>query len=493
MTKAEQRSDFRHIMKGTAVFGGTQVLTMLANIIKGKFVAIILGDFGMGISSLMQSALTPMQQLFSCGLPTSGVKDIAAETDPQRKAQTVLTFRRLLTTLAIAGTIVMIVCSSIFSISTFGDDKYTRWFIEMSIALLFFILASGESAVLQGYRRLKALATCNVVGPLCGLFLGVPLYFFYGIEGIVPAMILMSGITYAATRYSTRSIYIPKQQQTWRETLNRGKNMLILGAAMMIAAVIGTLVTYFVNTYIRKYGSIADVGLFQAANSITLQCTTMVFTAMATDYFPNLSSILAKNGETQELVEHEGEIVLLIIAPLTILLILFSPLAVRILLTAKFDAIIPLLRLIAISFIGRAVCFPLDYVCMAKGDKTFFFWVQGVWTNVKTFLLLILGYHFWGLIGLGYAVVLNSAIDIIASFALNYWRYHIHYNVTLLRTLVPLLLANAIALAASYISNPYISYGIMATCAIVTCITSYYQLDKRIGFKDIIQQRFRRS
>ena len=493
MTKAEQRSDFRNIMKGTAVFGGTQILSMLANIIRGKFVAMILSDYGMGISSLMQSALTPMQQLFSFGLPTSAVKDIAAENDIQRKAQAVLTFRRLLTTLAVAGAITMIVCSSLFSISTFGDNKYTCWFVEMSVALLFFILAAGESTVLQGYRKLKILAMCNVIGPVCGLVIGVPLYFWLKIDGIVPALVLMAAFTYGFSRYFTSRLQIPVHKQAWSETFSRGKNMLILGAAMMLAGFIGTLTTYFINTFIRKYGGIADVGLFQAANTITLQCTAMVFAAMATDYYPHLSSLIAKNAGTNELVEHEGEIVLLIIAPITVLLILFSPLAVRILLTAKFDVIIPLIRLIALSFISRALCFPLDYVCMAKGDKAFFFWVQGVWSNAKTYLLLILGYYLFGLIGLGYAIVLNSLIDILASFALNQWKYKLHYTSTLLKTLIPLLLTNFIALGASYIANPYISYSIMGVCALVTCICSYQQLDKRIGIRDIIQQRFPRK
>ena len=181
MTKVE-RSAFRHIMKGTAVFGGTQLLTMMANIVKGKFVAMILSDYGMGVSSLMQSALMPMQQLFSFGLPTAGVKDIAAETDPQRKAQMVLTFRRLLYSLAMLGSIVMAASASLFSISTFGDDSHTWWFVEMSVALLFFILATGENTILQGYRRLKSLATCNIMSALCGLLCSTPLYYFYGIE-----------------------------------------------------------------------------------------------------------------------------------------------------------------------------------------------------------------------------------------------------------------------------------------------------------------------
>ena len=487
MTKVE-RSAFRHIMKGTAVFGGTQLLTMMANIVKGKFVAMILSDYGMGVSSLMQSALMPMQQLFSFGLPTAGVKDIAAETDPQRKAQMVLTFRRLLYSLAMLGSIVMAASASLFSISTFGDDSHTWWFVEMSVALLFFILATGENTILQGYRRLKSLATCNIMSALCGLLCSTPLYYFYGIEGIVPAMIVLSVTMFCFTRYSTSRISIHPQPQSWRSTFLQAKGLLVLGGVMMVSGFIGTATTYFINTFIRKYGSIPDVGLFQAANIITLQATALIFTAMGTDYYPSLSAVVNKREDVKTLVEHEGEIVVLIMAPITILLILFAPAIVSILLTPAFNAIVPLLRLIAIGFIGRAFCFPLDYVCMAYGDKTFFFWTQGIWSNLQKFILYVCGYYFWGLIGLGYAVVLSAVIDIALSVVLIQRRYRVHYSVTMLHTLLPLLIANVVALAASYISHSFISNGIMAVCALVTCVFSYRQLDKRVGFKDLLLQ-----
>lgn len=488
MTKVE-RSAFRHIMKGTAVFGGTQLLTMMANIVKGKFVAMILSDYGMGVSSLMQSALMPMQQLFSFGLPSAGVKDIAAETDPQHKAKAVLTFRRLLYSLALLGCIVMVVCAKLFSISTFGGDSHTWWFVQMSLALFFFIIASGENTILQGYHRLKALATCNIAGALCGLFCGLPLYYLYGIEGIVPAMILLAFTTFCFSRYFTSRIEIPAQQQSWQETLTRGKGMFVLGAAMMAASFIGTLSTYFVNTFIRKYGSIPDVGLFQAANLITLQATAFIFTAMGTDYFPSLSAIVHDIRKTKELVEKEGEIVILITAPVTVLIILFSPLIVSVLLTSKFYAIIPLLRLIAISFLSKAFCFPLDYISMARGDKSFFFWVQGIWANLQNFLLLIGGYYFWGLTGLGHAVIINALLDMVASFVLIKWRYGINYASGILPVLLPLAATNILALAASFIPLASVSYAVMAICAVFTCVFSYVQLDRRIDVRGLIRRR----
>lgn len=471
---------YRHIVKGMAVFGGTQMLTMLSNIVKGKFVAILLSDYGMGLSSLMQSALAPMQQLFSFGLPTAGIKEIASEQDVQGRASVVVAFRRTIFTLAVLGALTMLLGAGLFSKSTFGNDEYTSWFMLMSAALFFFILASGEVTILQGYRMLKEFATCNIVGAVSGLLTGVPLYYFYGVRGIVPAMIFLSVVSFLVARFFTRRIEQPADVQSWNETLQRSRKLLLLGGTMMVSSVIGTLTTYFINTFVRERGGISDVGLFQAANVITLQCVSLVFYAMATDYYPHLSSVSEDKAATRRLVRSEAEIVVFVMAPIIGLLILFSPLVVRILLTPKFNPIIPLLRLIALSFWGRALCFPIDYVCIAKGDKSFFFWTQGVWSNVKRFALMAMGYAGWGLIGLGCAVVLDNLIDIVVSLLLNRWRYQVSYSMSMLRFVVPLFLLNLSSLVACFTMNTVYSTIVMSLSAVVTCVISYRLLRRRL-------------
>ena len=167
------------------------------------------------------------------------------------------------------------------------------------------------------------------------------------------------------------------------------------------------------------------------------------------------------------------------------LLILFAPLIVRILLTPQFDSIVPLIRLMSISFVARAWCFPLDYVCLARGDKSFFFWVDGVFTNVKTFLLYVAGYYLFGLIGLGYAIVANALIDILCSTLLNKWRYNITYSTDILKVLLPMFLLCIFSLTVSFLLNDVVCYTIMGISATIVCTWSYIQLNKRIGIKEL--------
>ena len=479
MTDGNRPTIYRQILKGTAVFGGTQILTMLANVVRGKFVALLLGDVGMGISSLLQSAIAPMQQLFSLGLPSSVVKYIAAESDPLRQASVVKAYRRILLALATLALIAMLLGAPLLSRMTFGTTDHTVWFLCLSVALFFTILSTGETAVLQGCRRLREYALCGVAGALCGLLIGVPLYYFYGIRGIVPSMIVLALTMYVTARLFTRRIQLPRVSQSVAETMSLTHGMLLLGCTMMLSALAGALTVYLLNTYLRSHGSLADVGLYQASCSLTLQATSLVFAAMAADYYPHLSSLSGSRDRMQQLVRSQAEVVVCVMAAVISLLILFTPTIVHLLLSPKFQCIIPLVRLIALSFWGRALCFPLDYVCMSKGDQRFFFWTQGVWSNVKTLLLSLLGYHFFGLIGLGYAALLSALIDTLVSLSLNRWRYGITYSAAMLKVVVPLLLLNTLSLMGSTATDSTVAYGAMSFSALLTCGFAYCIMRRR--------------
>ena len=79
----KQEEAYRSITKSTAIFGSTQVMSMAANIIKGKLAAHIVGAYGLGISAHLYSTATPIQQLFTCGLNISAVKEISSAKDGQ--------------------------------------------------------------------------------------------------------------------------------------------------------------------------------------------------------------------------------------------------------------------------------------------------------------------------------------------------------------------------------------------------------------------------
>ena len=219
MTKERDENSYKSILKGTSAFGGVQVFQILVALVRGKFVALLLGPAGMGIASLYTTAANTLQQLASLGLNLAIVKEVAAtKDDPQKSATTFSIARRLVRVSAIAGAIVCLLMSPMLSEWTFGDDSHTFGFMLLSVMLFFAIAGAGELSLLQGLHEVKRLSKASIVGGVTGLVVGVPLYYFLGNAGIVPAMIALSVTTFLFYYHSVRkSIELDKVKFVWAE------------------------------------------------------------------------------------------------------------------------------------------------------------------------------------------------------------------------------------------------------------------------------------
>src|SRR5665213_2272749 len=194
----DQKSSYRQIMKATSIFGGVQVFQIISQIIRSKFIAVLLGPIGMGISGLLTTTTNFISILADFGLGTSAVKDIAAAhaTGNETRIATVATvLRRLVWITGLLGTVITLVLSPWLSQLTFGNHNYTTAFIWISCTLLFTQLTSGQMVLLQGMRKIQYLAKANLYGSLLGLIITVPLYYKLGIDGIVPGIIISALIS----------------------------------------------------------------------------------------------------------------------------------------------------------------------------------------------------------------------------------------------------------------------------------------------------------
>lgn len=477
------KSSYRSILKGTALFGGVQVFTILVNLLRGKLIALFLGPAGMGISSLLNVSTVTIQQFTCIGLNLSAVKDISVAKENGDLEQLFLlikTVRRLLLITGAIGALISMLFCSLLSQWTFGNLEYKWHFLFLSIVVYFTTLSNGELAILQGVRELKKIASASIVGALVGLCIGVPLYFFYGNDGIVPAMIALSVVTYFFYRYNTRKIAVIEKTFSWKPLCPIAKKMMTLGIVMMIATLLGTLANYVLNATIGRFGSIDDVGLYQAANSITNQYVGLVFAAMSVDFFPRLAAVCSDNSKVCELVNQQSEIVILIVVPLLILLIITAPLIIRLLLTDAFLPVVSLLRWMSIGVFFKAIAFPMGYISFSKGDKKTFFWLEGVWGNLFTLVLNITFYHFWGLEGIGISFCLSFFVSCVVYVFITKRLYAFRHTFVFLRLILLLLFFVACAFLSCFFYNDYFSYlgwGISFFGCTSFCL---YELNKRL-------------
>ncbi len=475
----KDENSYRSILKGTSAFGGVQIFQVLINALRGKLVAYFLGPEGMGISALFTTASSSIQQFASLGLNLAIVKEIAhTRNDASSLSQTLKVGRRLIYGTALLGLLACILFASPLSRLTFGSGNFTNWFLLLSLAVFLSIAAAGEMSLLQGMHAVKRLSLSSLIGASAGLLFGVPLYWLFGTNGIVPAMILLALTSwlfyFISVRRTIKSPHAPNMN--WSEQWPLIRKLLGLGIVMMGAALIGTLTNYLIATYLRATASVDTVGFYQAANSLTNQYVGMVIAAMGIDYFPRLTAVADNNKAVHQIVNRQTIIISLLVTPIIVLVILSAPLIIRLLLTEEFETIVPVMRWMGFGVFFRVLVFPLGYIFYAKNNKRLYFLMEGLMGNAITLTLSILFFHYFGLVGLGMAVGVDCSLAVAIYLIVCHRLYKIGYSLkTWLKVSYAIIGAGA-AFACSFIPILWLSYTLMGCIFFITALSAFFGL-----------------
>lgn len=430
MSDNRKENSYRTILKRISAFGGVQLFSILANLVRGKFAALLLGPAGMGISSLFNTAATSIQQLAGLGLNLSLVKEVASSREePGRHATVLSVAARLILFTSLLGAIVCVALSPFLSEWTFGSRDYTLSFIMLSAGVALSIAGLGYLALLQGLSEVKRLSLASLVGSLTGVLAGVPLYYFFGTRGIVPAIILIYLSTFIFYYVSYRkAVKYDDVRFSWRSHSPLVKRLISLGLIFMLGTLAGSLTSYLINMFIRSVGSLEEVGLFQAAGSLTSQYMAVLFTAIAMDYFPRLSAASADLAKMRHIANRQAEVIVLLAAPLVLALIAMTSIVIHILLSSEFLPIVPLVRWLAAGIIVQVMTFPLGYYFLAKENKRVYFWLEIVFSNLSWIACCAILYPLMGLIGLGIGNMIHCVIDFFLAYIICRRIYGFRYS-----------------------------------------------------------------
>ena len=484
----DQQSSYRQIMKATSIFGGVQVFGIVIGIIRSKFVAILLGPTGMGIAGLLAATAGMIAGLTNFGLSTSAVKDIstAHSTGNELRVSTVATvFSRLVWITGVLGAFIMVAFSPWLSQVTFGNKDYTWSFIWISITLLLNQLSTGQTTLLQGMRQIRYMAQSGMIGSIFGLITTIPLYYFFGIKGIVPGIIVTSVASLMLTWYFSRKLRMKPVYVSKVRTIAEGKGMLKMGFMISLSGLITMGASYFVRIYISNTGGVDQVGLYTAGFAIINTYVGLVFTAMSSDYYPRLSAVAHSNEQSKQVINQQAEIALLILAPIIMVFLVFINWVVIILYSTKFIPVNDMILYAALGMLFKAASWAIAFIFLAKGAGKLFFWNELI-GNIYTLALNILGYYYWGLTGLGISFLVAYILYLIQVFFLTRLKYEFAFTSAFYKIFsIQMVLAVVCVGVVKLIESPY-SYPIGSILIAVSAFYAYKELDKRLDVKSII-------
>ena len=300
------------------------------------------------------------------------------------------------------GAIITLICAGWLSELSFGHTGYRWAFSWLAVTVLLASVNNGEGAVFQGLRSFRKLAVCSMTGSLGGLAVSVPMFYFWGIDSIVPSIIAYTAVTWIAMGVYRERVPAPENRISAAATVAIGKKFLTLGLYMTVTAIATNLINYAFMSYLSHMAGTETAGYYNAGFTIVNRYAGLVFTAISMEYYPRLAAVASSRIRTGMFVSNQLYISLTVIVPVATFFIAFSDIAARLLYTSDFTVIIPFIVWAMPGTVLRAVGWCIGFVILARSDGKVFL-VTELLSCLVSILLSIAGYRLWGFTGIGYA------------------------------------------------------------------------------------------
>lgn len=489
----EKQNNYSHILKYTGLFGGVQGLNILMGLVRNKLVALLLGPMGMGLVALFSSTIKLVGDSTNFGLSISAVRDISAayeSGDKEKLAHRVSVFRHWCLLTSLLGFVVCLVLAPWLDHWAFSWGDHTMHFMLLAPVVGFTTFSSGELAILKATRQLQAVAVSSVYVAIATLIMSVPIYYIWGMKGIVPSLVLVTmSQLLIVMRFSMRAF--PMRLCLSRSLLSEGKGFIGLGLAFVMAGMAGSGAEMGIRAFLNRAGGTDVVGLYNAAYVMIFTYAGMIFTAMETDYYPRLSSIGTLGGEFNSVVNTQIEVSLHLVSPMLVVFIMSMPLLLPAMYSGKFLPVLPMMQVAALSMYARAMYLPIEYISLSRGDSLTYFFVEAT----AAALLVVgvtLGYITYGLLGAGLGISVASFTELVFVCVCYRLRYGYRLSSSVVRTVAIHLTVGLLVYATTLLDNIWLS---VALGAVLFVADSYYTLNvlhKNTDIIDKIRKRLKR-
>jgi PST family polysaccharide transporter len=489
-------STYKGIFKSTALFGFVQAFKVIIGIAKNKIVAVLLGPEGMGIIGIFQTAIQFIQTGAGLGVNQSAVRDISEANgygDKLRFSKTISVTNQIIVCTGLLGCMITIILSPWLSKWMMGKNGYTFAFICLGLVVMFNIMTEGQLAVLKGMRQLSALAKASLIGSIVGFVTAVPLYYFFGKKGIIPELIIASGLALFFSNYFVKKIDYNKTKFSLKDAIKEASPMIKMGISLMFVSFLGTIVSLIVASFIRRNGGIEIMGYYSAGNAILGSYFGMIITALMTDYYPRISAVNYDNEKLQDELNRQSAVSLTLTLPLVVIFLFLMPLFIQILYTKDFA---PTMNYLKYAIYGTLITIcsnQVDMILVAKYNIKLFTTIAIIMLVIQVVLSILLFKNF-GLMGLGVTVAIMGIFHMTVMTIAVYKLYGIIYNKFFVK-LATIVLAFAIcASLTSEIENLIPKYTIGSILSALSLTFSLHISKKHfdIDFIKIITNKIKK-
>jgi enterobacterial common antigen flippase len=308
--------------------------------------------------------------LFSAGLAVSGVRELAEakSASEDRLRDVTHTLRIMCQVLGWLGTLALVLLANPIAHWSFGTTVYQWDVIIVAFTIVFGMLGTFHSLVLQAYGMIKEVAALNVLGVVIGAVATISSLVLWGAKGIAPALAGGVAAQWMAAAWFARSAPRPLGDTPARFDSTAMRRMLGLGVFAAGIGLLSSWAMYPIRTLLVHETAMEGAGLYQAASTLSSQFAMFVLAAMGTDFFPRLSGVIEDKPAFNRMLNEQTEVALQLGIPGVIATIAYAPLLIPVLNTQAYLPASPVLQLLAIGVFGRLLSWPLSFALMARKE-----------------------------------------------------------------------------------------------------------------------------
>ncbi|MBW8362810.1 MAG: oligosaccharide flippase family protein [Kaistella sp.] len=474
---------YKGIFKSTFLFSFVQVINILVKIVLNKIVAVLLGAEGVGIIGIYNSTVVLLRTGADLGFSQSAVRDISEannSNDLVGFSRKVIIVNRVILFTSVLGIVLTIGLSPWLSQWTLGDNSYTVAYIWLAIVVGLNILTEGQLAILKGMRQLRALAKASIIGSVVGLVSGAPMYYFFGMNGIVPSLIITALSALFFSNYFVKKVKYDKVDITITQTIKEASPMIKMGIAFMVVAFSSNLFSLIISAYLRSNAGLETVGYYQAGLTIIGSYFGIVIASMMTDYYPRISAVNSDNVKLKQEVNTQSEVGLTLLAPILVFFIFLSPYLIKLLYSGDFIKSILYTDYAIFGSIIIVCSNSLDMILLAK-QKAGLFITTSIVQRVIVIFIYILLFNKYGLVGLGISYFIMSLIHLLFMSVIMGKLYNITLNIRVIMHLIIVLGWGILSLVIRNMDNTIFIFILKIMISIGALSYSYIYLQKIMG------------
>ncbi|MGI9211000.1 MAG: O-antigen translocase [Methylococcaceae bacterium] len=420
----QRDSAYGQILRSSVLMGGSSLLVVLIGLIRIKGIALMVGPWGMGLWGIYLSIADLVQSLAGLGIISSGVRQMAAAAGRQNirlMASTAWVLQRVTLVLGCLGTGVLWLMAEPVARWSFGNEQMKGQVACLSLAIVLRVMAEGQTALMQGLRRVDDLARLNIAVAVWGTVASLAWVYTRGLDGIVPALVSLAAINLLVSIRYSRNIDLPKGRISTIRIKRNLMSLLGLGSVFLASGLMVMGTAYLTRLMIVQRFDQYAAGLYQAAFALGWLYISLVLQGLGSDFYPRLTAAAHDSLTCNRLVNQQVRMAWILAVPGILATWILAPIVITVFYSTAFQPSIELLRWMCLAMGFRVFSWPLAFILMAQGSKVRYFLSEALLTALNLGLTY-LGLKYFGLNGVGMALLMTHVFHTLVLYGM------VHYQ-----------------------------------------------------------------